>query len=456
MRKKSILLGLLTLGALLTLASCDNKEIDDLKSQIESLKSEKEDLETKNNGLEKEKSDLEKEKEDLNTKNADLETKNNSYKNGDCFTIKYTDFLGKTKTNTYLIGEYDTVLDALKANNKVDVSYGWINSINDSFNDYNWSAMIYENGKLGSGINDLHIDAGDVFDFKFECWNTIDSEYGGLFDKYDVLVDQVIYNYAINKLGKKLENVNTWDGSTFWDSMLIYIALKNGYDSNVFNKDVFNTTYQQSLTTANIENSVSTAVNNYFKYYYSARLFDLNLDNLKTLYGNYLESLTSYDMESSDYYAPEYSLPFLLSAAKTLGLDNKIASATKTTSYRPDLTWGAEGYAWFLAGYASYNTIDDSDLAKLTFDALESAYQKDVAISTYLLAYAASNKNVRTLKNSNDVDLIQYLFDTYFDYDNFVFDAEKADNDMSSNQIYAALLAYKIQRDKNSATILFE
>ena len=40
--------------------------------------------------------------------------------------------------------------------------------------------------------------------------------------------------------------------------------------------------------------------------------------------------------------------------------------------------------------------------------------------------------------------------------DNFVFDAEKAENDMSSNQIYAALLAYKIQRDKNSATILFE
>jgi hypothetical protein len=36
------------------------------------------------------------------------------------------------------------------------------------------------------------------------------------------------------------------------------------------------------------------------------------------------------------------------------------------------------------------------------------------------------------------------------------FDTEKLSNDMSSNQIYAALVAYKIQRDTASAQNLFE
>ena len=436
MKKKRLFLLTLGLAGVFALASCgDNTELDDLKKEIETLKEEKNNLETKKN---------------------DLEAKNNAYKNGDCFTVKVTDFLGNTKTNTFLLDEYDNVLDAVKANNEIDVTGSWINSINNSFTDFNWSSMIYENGKSSYvGITDLEINPGDVFDIKFECWNTVESGYG-TFDKYDVLVDQVIYNYAINKLGKNLENVNTWTGASYWDAMFIDLARRNGYDNNVFNKDVFNTTYLQSLTTANLNEAVSTSVNNYFKYYYNARLFDLNLDNLKTLYGNYLETITSYDMTTSDYFAPEYTLPFLLSAAKTLGLEDKINANTKTTTYRPGLSWGPEGYAWFCAGYASYNTVTDQELEALSFDALETAYQKDIAISTYILAYAASNKNARTLKNSSDVDLIQYLFDEYFDYTTFEFDTEKLDNDASSNQIYAALLAYKIQRDKKSATILFE
>lgn len=449
MKKKRLLFISLALASTFALASCDNKEVDDLKKEIDTLKSEKSELETKKNELETKNSDLE-------TKNKELETKKEAYKNGEYFTINVTDFLGNTKTNHYLLSEYDNVLDAVKADNTIDVTGSWINSVNDSFTDYNWSNMIYENGESSYvGITDLEINKGDVFDIKFEFWNTVESGYGD-FDSYDVLVDKVIYNYAINKLGKKLENVNTWATNTYWDSLFINLALKNGYDSNVFTKDVFNTTYLQSLTSANLNEAVADSVNNYFKYYYSARLFDINLDNLKTLYSNYLESITSYDMETTAYYAPEYTLPFLLSAAKTLGLDDKINENTKTTSYRPTTAWGPEGYAWFLTGYASYNTISDSDFSELTFDALDSAYQKDVAIATYLLAYAAANKDARSLKNSNDVDIIKYLFDEFFDTETFEFDAEKAEGDMSSNQIYAALLAYKIQRDKKSATNLFE
>jgi hypothetical protein len=54
-----------------------------------------------------------------------------------------------------------------------------------------------------------------------------------------------------------------------------------------------------------------------------------------------------------------------------------------------------------------------------------------------------------------NTDIIKYLFDNHFDSENYQFDMEKAERDYSSNQIYASLMAYKVQRDKGTGVILF-
>ena len=203
--------------------------------------------------------------------------------------------------------------------------------------------------------------------------------------------------------------------------------------------------------------SVDTAVqselsgNDLFKYYYADRLLINNRDYsaLKTKYQSYLDTLTSY----SSY--GEYSIPFHTGVAKTLGLN--LNDAIKNTTYRADMTYGPEGLAWELAGLACYNTFTKDDLSALTIAALDNEYvgSKDVALSTYILPYAASNISFRELKDSNDQDALKVLF-SFYDESTMQFSTEKLSNDMSSNQIYAALVAYKIQRDTNNAQNLFE
>jgi hypothetical protein len=344
------------------------------------------------------------------------------------------------------------VLDALKEDFTVAYSesqYGTsINGINNSFIDSNWYISIYENGQYAStGIDGLEINPGDEFTFKHECWNTVESGFGTL-DSYDVLVDKAIYNYYDNVLPKRLENVDRYDGSTYWDSMALYKLKNAGYKFDSLNHMPFKYDYIHEVDTA-VQSELSG--NDLFKYYYADRLLIDNRDytDLKTKYQSYLDTLTSY----SSY--GEYSIPFHTGVAKTLGLN--LNDAIKNTTYRADMTYGPEGLAWELAGLACYNTFTKDDLSALTIAALDNEYvgSKDVALSTYILPYAASNISFRELKDSNDQDALKVLF-SYYDESTMQFDTEKLSNDMSSNQIYAALVAYKIQRDTNNAQNLFE
>ena len=104
-------------------------------------------------------------------------------------------------------------------------------------------------------------------------------------------------------------------------------------------------------------------------------------------------------------------------------------------------------------GLASVEDITDK-LSNLKYEYLDNSLSKDVSLSSYLLPYAACNANPR--KTSEDKDLIQILFDEYFDESTMKFTTEASASDYSSNQIYAALVAYKISRDLNKACNLFE
>ena len=505
MKKKVLLISASALAGLFTLASCGNsEELDNLKKEVEALKADnkslsddKESLSNENKNLKTDKENLTKandtltnEKneavsakdialaqiEELTSKNETLENENdnlnntidaitkekdnlmnsisNYLKDNDKYAIKYTDPTGASTFNIYapnvsldyaLTVDFDAVI--------TNGTYGLqIDSINN-YADPNWYVAIYENGEYSQvGFGDLVIDAGDVFEFKYECWNTIESGYGA-FDSYDVLVDKAIYNYYVNVLPTKLASVTTYTGITYWDSLALYkLKTTQLYGSNAYSYDttVNNPFSNDYVTALNEVNQSELSGNNLFKYYYADRLIANNRDytDLKSKYQSYLDTLTEYSAWG------EYANPFHTGVSKSLGLN--VNDAIKTTAYRADTTYGTDGLSWELAGLACYNTLTKEDLSGLTFEALDSNSSKDVSLSAYILPYAASNISFRELKDSNDIDAIQYLFDNYYDLATMQFETEKLSTDISSNQIYAALVAYKIQRDTKNATNLFE
>lgn len=487
MRKKSLLFSILAAGALFTLASCGNsEELDDLKKEVASLKEENSTLKNDKDTLTQSNQTLSDEKKALKDSNdslredyskivTDFEKLKDDYKtlegmyeslvdaNGklksdvinylkaeDLYAVKYTDPAGGSQI--LLFNDAVSLSQAIVTDfNGVISDSGFVTSV-EYYSDPNWYVALYENGEYTSvGVNDLVVDAGDVFELKQECWNSKESGYGTL-DEFDVLVDKAIYNYYVNVLPKKLQSVNTYTGSTYWDSMALY-KLKNTqlYGANAYSyESTVNNPFSYDYVTAlNNVNQSELSGNNLFKYYYADRLVanNRNYDALKTKYQSYLDTLTSYSSWG------EYANPFHTGAAKSLGLT--VNDAIKNTEYRADTTYGTDGLAWELAGLACYNTLTTADLSGLSFEALENNAAKDVSLSAYILPYAASNINFRELKDSNDQDALKVLF-SYYDESTMQFDTEKLSNDMSSNQIYAALVAYKIQRDTNNAQNLFE
>jgi hypothetical protein len=219
------------------------------------------------------------------------------------------------------------------------------------------------------------------------------------------------------------------------------------YDYNLYNSNMLNSSLVSNIKAKNVDDLKGTEL---FKFYYAARLTNLDLTDFKAKYSTYVESFETYGEWG------EYTIPFVTSTAKTLGLIDKLSNDVKNTTYKPDSTeWGPDGISWQLTGMASYKDLTDEDLKDLSFDKLEKSSSKDVSLSTMFLPYAASNKDIRTLKNSDGVDVIQYLFDNYYNEEEMKFTTELGD-DYSSNQIYAALIAYKVWRDTNKACNLFE
>lgn len=349
---------------------------------------------------------------------------------------------------------YPTLWEGLNNNFTVvaeDTQYGHlIKSIDGTVIDPNWSLMIYENGIAAeNGVDYLTVQAEDVFTFKNECWNTQDFEYG-TFDEYDVLVDMAIYKYAKNVLPGKLEAYTSFEKSLPWELLSIYNMAQNGYDTNIFNVDKLTDAYKTSVIQANVADlpnaSETPSDANYARWYYAARALGTDLTAFKDAYSTYLEGLTAYSSWG------EYTLPFTLSFAKALELDSKIADAVKAPTYRASTEYGPDGLAWQYTGMSVYNEITKETLMKdLAATTLNASYSKSVSLASCILPYAANNISARDVEFAESEDIIEYLFANYYDSDTYQFDLEKSAGDASSNQIYAALMAYKIQRDKKKA-----
>ena len=376
-------------------------------------------------------------------------------KEKDSYTIKVYDIddelIGE---KTIELNDSSTVVNDLEENFDVvstQSQYGTsLVSINNSVIDSNYYLAIYENGSYASvGVDGLEANDGDVFEFKVECWNTI--AFGYAFDEYDILVDKAIYHYAKNGLKTSLANSNSFLDSTYWQAMAVNLMKNNNYDSNLFNVNLFTDAYKNSLSGvdfSNMPNLTSWATDaNYAKWYYAARLFNVENEDFTSEFAAYLEGLTR--------YRDEYSLPFNLSIAKEMNLDSKVSNDLLNTTYRASLEYGTDGIAWQLTGMAVYNTLDDSEFDVFTLENIQKSYTQDVSSALILLPFAAANKNAREFNITADEDLLEFVF-SFYNQDSYKFNIElDPTNDYSSNQIYASLMAYKVQRDTGKAVVLF-
>ena len=386
-------------------------------------------------------------------------------KNLGSYDVKVTDIDGEVIFEKNLKIEKDkNILDNLEKVTDVVVSDGMVKSIAGSGIDYSYYLAIYENGEYSQvGATDIELNDGDNIEFKVECWNTKESGYG-ILDETDILVDKAIYGYAKNYLNDSVSDAEDYASASFWSYMFVNTAKSLGYDSNVFTLEA-NTKVVESLNNETFENISS--IQNWGKYYYAAKAYDVSLDTYKVKYQEYIDTVqTTYNENFS-----EYSIPFAIAPAKTLNITSDNLETLVSTTYRASTTFGVDALAWELTVLGLYGKIEASELSSMTVSIETSdeydmnyakigEYNNATSTALKLLPYAALGENVRDSKyeNSDGKDLVELLMDTFYDSTSNVIkyrDDKDFSIEYSTNQIYASLFTYKAVRDKGEAVNIF-
>lgn len=364
----------------------------------------------------------------------------------DSYKIKVTDIDGELLGEKDItINENSTVFDDLVNNFDVEYTtseYGpYLSRINGSIIDVNYYLAIYENNTAAAtGIDGLKADVNDVFEFKVECWNTVESGYGTL-DSYDLLVDKVIYSYMKNL---DLSSSTSFADGSFWDLMIIEVGKNNFYDSSLFNYDTISEAVKTELETFDIT-TLSNA--NLYKYYLYSKALGKDLSSLTTFANSYVETL-------EDTYS-DYVSPFIIAASYGLGIESeKIINLTKA-DISDNYSWGPDIPVWQYTTSMLYNKdVDRSTLSKCV-EKLD--YDNSCSTSLVLQAFAASNENIRDSKYEKDgKDLIEVLFDNYYNVDTNTLDYTKGvENTFSANQTIVSLMAYKVWRDNQKEVNIY-
>jgi hypothetical protein len=160
-----------------------------------------------------------------------------------------------------------------------------------------------------------------------------------------------------------------------------------------------------------------------------------HIDSISTQYSQYV---TPFEI------APAYGLDLTSDNLKTLVKDAQLAS----------VQFGIDGLAWQIAALAPYdkynytmvNLVNKRNESNCTSNALQ------------LIDFAALNVNPRSSDYEVEgVDLVEYIIDNFYDETTNLVKVYTTDEgtNMSTNQVYAGLVSYKIQRDKQKAFYLF-
>ena len=379
----------------------------------------------------------------------------------DTYSVEVIDIDGEVLLEKSFEKTENTVLDDLNASTTVtgsNSSFGFtIESIANSVVDKNYYVAIYENGEYAStGVDGLVVDNGDKFKFQVECFNTISSGYGTM-DETDILVDKIIYSYAKNQMKDYLKNTGSYTAlggfsnvafgaADYWSFIGLNLMIQNKYDSNLFN---INNVPANVKTDLEAFDTTTLSGAQFGKYYYAAKALGVDLTNgFKTAYQSYLNNLPEdYGMYS------EYEYPFTLGISKNLNVTSTNLEKVIKTAYRADTTYGIDGLAWQVASLAQLTTLSTDELN--AFEAKD--YGNSISTALALLPFAALNVSPRAEVYQKDgKDLVEILIENYYDSENKIikYNSEEATNS-NTPQIYAALMAYKAQRDSGKAAYIF-
>ena len=323
-----------------------------------------------------------------------------------------------------------------------DSQYGlFIKSIAGSVIDNNYYLAFNVNGKPADvGASSYEIKNGDAIEFEVQCLNTV--EYGGQLDATDILVNKIIYSYLKNELPNCIKNDTTYASSDYWTYMTINALTDNLYDFS----------YDQSIIKADLKESIENvdlstlSGANYGKYYWTAKALGYDLSSFSEVYKEHIDSIsTQYSQYVTPFeIAPAYGLDLTSDNLKTLVKDAQLASDQ----------YGIDGLAWQIAALAPYD--------KYHYTILDVLNRRDESNCTsnalQLIDFAALNVNPRkTDYEVEGVDLVEYIIDNFYDETTNLVKVYKTDEgtNMSTNQVYAGLVSYKIQRDKQKAFYLF-
>ena len=323
-----------------------------------------------------------------------------------------------------------------------DSQYGlFIKSIAGSVIDNNYYLAFNVNGKPADvGASSYEIKNGDAIEFEVQCLNTV--EYGGQLDATDILVDKIIYSYLKNELPNCIKNDTTYASSDYWTYMTINALTDNLYDFS----------YDQSIIKADLKESIENvdlstlSGANYGKYYWTAKALGYDLSSFSEVYKEHIDSIsTQYSQYVTPFeIAPAYGLDLTSDNLKTLVKDAQLASDQ----------YGIDGLAWQIAALAPYD--------KYHYTILDVVNRRDESNCTsnalQLIDFAALNVNPRESDYEVEgVDLVEYIIDNFYDETTNLVKVYKTDEgtNMSTNQVYAGLVSYKIQRDKQKAFYLF-
>ncbi len=323
-----------------------------------------------------------------------------------------------------------------------DSQYGlFIKSIAGSVIDNNYYLAFNVNGKPADvGASSYEIKNGDAIEFEVQCLNTV--EYGGQLDATDILVDKIIYSYLKNELPNCIKNDTTYASSDYWTYMTINALTDNLYDFS----------YDQSIIKADLKESIENvdlstlSGANYGKYYWTAKALGYDLSSFSEVYKEHIDSIsTQYSQYVTPFeIAPAYGLDLTSDNLKTLVKDAQLASDQ----------YGIDGLAWQIAALAPYD--------KYHYTILDVLNRRDESNCTsnalQLIDFAALNVNPRESDYEVEgLDLVEYIIDNFYDETTNLVKVYTTDEgtNMSTNQVYAGLVSYKIQRDKQKAFYLF-
>ena len=324
-----------------------------------------------------------------------------------------------------------------------ETDYGfYLTSIAGSIIDNNYYVAFKVNGEDASvGASSYELKDGDQIEFEVQCFNVVD--FGGAFDETDVLVDKIIYSYLKNYMPTLIANDTTYASSDYWTYMTINALTDNLYDFS----------YDQAIIKADLKDSIENvdlstlSGANYGKYYWTAKALGYDLSSFKEVYQAHIDSI------STEY--SQYVTPFEVAPAYGLGVTSDNLTTLVKDATMASTQFGIDALAWQVASLAPYNYKYNYSMVNF----LNNRYESNCTSNALqLIDFAAFNVNPRDEQYEVDgLDLIEYIIANFYDEETNLVKVYPTDEgtNMSTNQIYAGLVAYKISRDKQKAVYLF-